>query len=553
MKNKKFLKFGIIFLSIVLIVSVVYFGFLRQSVLTPPTTVTLSNGKVYWVAANVANSMDESWTFNYRVGQNVNDYTLQDGSVVKPQKSMSIYFSKGDSYCYYTFTEQYKTVYVTGIIPETFKYWILNNANRVANVRIRDSSGNDITVNGAQTLDNTFYDKTDGKGSVTIQSQGLLVSDSDCPPQENVAVYVNKDGYAKVVYKDQLINKINSLGYFASFGNILNYLSSSVDENTQFLNSFNNYDMSPLSGYFKGYKNLGNSILTFTADQDYFDSVVYTPPKIVTPSIYQLICPSSIGTGASEGINVKIRNLDSGSSGYVNIIPTGTNVVITPLSRNMLLSDTISVPFTITAQSLAGTGRVDVQVCSQSQFGGSKCDSSSCSFNIIENNPVICGDGVCQASETNTTCPQDCGESQIICGNGKVEYGEQCDDGNIINGDGCSSTCQIENNQCGYWIRFPKFLGGKGIPNLFCIINNWFMKFRVIFSIILGFFSGLFAFLFSKDNIVNKKDKKEKWISPTIGVVLGIAIGFLAFTYFWLSLISLLILVIIKKIIPKLK
>ena len=30
------------------------------------------------------------------------------------------------------------------------------------------------------------------------------------------------------------------------------------------------------------------------------------------------------------------------------------------------------------------------------------------------------------------------------CGNGEEELGEQCDDGNIIGGDGCSSTCQLE-------------------------------------------------------------------------------------------------------------
>jgi len=30
-----------------------------------------------------------------------------------------------------------------------------------------------------------------------------------------------------------------------------------------------------------------------------------------------------------------------------------------------------------------------------------------------------------------------------VCGNAKVETGEQCDDGNINDGDGCSSTCQL--------------------------------------------------------------------------------------------------------------
>ena len=32
----------------------------------------------------------------------------------------------------------------------------------------------------------------------------------------------------------------------------------------------------------------------------------------------------------------------------------------------------------------------------------------------------------------------------VGCGDGIVQAGEQCDDGNVVNGDGCSSTCQIQ-------------------------------------------------------------------------------------------------------------
>ena len=32
-----------------------------------------------------------------------------------------------------------------------------------------------------------------------------------------------------------------------------------------------------------------------------------------------------------------------------------------------------------------------------------------------------------------------------MCGNGVLEAGEECDDGNLINGDGCSSRCRIED------------------------------------------------------------------------------------------------------------
>ncbi len=48
-----------------------------------------------------------------------------------------------------------------------------------------------------------------------------------------------------------------------------------------------------------------------------------------------------------------------------------------------------------------------------------------------------------------------------LCGNGITEYGEECDDGNIFDGDGCNSTCQVEvcddptlsidDDLVGYW------------------------------------------------------------------------------------------------------
>jgi cysteine-rich repeat protein len=37
----------------------------------------------------------------------------------------------------------------------------------------------------------------------------------------------------------------------------------------------------------------------------------------------------------------------------------------------------------------------------------------------------------------------------IICGNDILEEGEQCDDGNLIDDDGCSSVCQWEGGYCG--------------------------------------------------------------------------------------------------------
>ena len=69
---------------------------------------------------------------------------------------------------------------------------------------------------------------------------------------------------------------------------------------------------------------------------------------------------------------------------------------------------------------------------------------------------IVCGDGVVQAGEqcddgnavSSDGCSATCQTEQVqqnLCGNSVLEVGEQCDDGNIKDNDGCSSTCQTEN------------------------------------------------------------------------------------------------------------
>jgi cysteine-rich repeat protein len=35
---------------------------------------------------------------------------------------------------------------------------------------------------------------------------------------------------------------------------------------------------------------------------------------------------------------------------------------------------------------------------------------------------------------------------RAVCGDGDVDDGEECDDGNAVSGDGCSSSCEIEDD-----------------------------------------------------------------------------------------------------------
>ena len=65
--------------------------------------------------------------------------------------------------------------------------------------------------------------------------------------------------------------------------------------------------------------------------------------------------------------------------------------------------------------------------------------------------PVVCGDGAVgtgeQCDDGNVTGGDGCGATcqiEVVCGDGLTAPGEQCDDGNVAGGDGCSAICQVE-------------------------------------------------------------------------------------------------------------
>ena len=64
--------------------------------------------------------------------------------------------------------------------------------------------------------------------------------------------------------------------------------------------------------------------------------------------------------------------------------------------------------------------------------GGEQCDDGN----------TVDGDGCSSTCQIETPPPPP--PPTCCCGDGTINGGEQCDDGNTKDGDGCSSTCQIE-------------------------------------------------------------------------------------------------------------
>ena len=71
--------------------------------------------------------------------------------------------------------------------------------------------------------------------------------------------------------------------------------------------------------------------------------------------------------------------------------------------------------------------------------------TSALTDKLDEFNSGVIGPGHCGESCSD----EGSGSCGPTCGNGKLETGEQCDDGNTTSGDGCSSTCTTEGPKCG--------------------------------------------------------------------------------------------------------
>jgi len=166
------------------------------------------------------------------------------------------------------------------------------------------------------------------------------------------------------------------------------------------------------------------------------------------------------GTWISEEIvnlkegNYKIKYfIDNKKEADDNVSITIKLDNITLSGYNQLINSYHSKQLDLNTSQLCGTHTISIEV----ESDGDECNlsdnhASRQIYAECENppEPPVCGDRVCNGEETCSTCPSDCGvcpPQQPICGDGLInQVTEQCDDGNLANGDGCTNICEIEDD-----------------------------------------------------------------------------------------------------------
>ena len=514
----------VVLLLVGLIGAGIYYGQPTSQSILSFSNVEEIDGKLFWLVTASANNIDEGVNFLYR---SPNARVNSAGDTVEPVKGMSLSISKESSRCEYQTTKNTKS-YSFGVFPfkvsGSVDYYTLGNAQRVADVKFKE--GGDVSsIIDATVVDTIVLEDSDGEGEIVIQTQGLLAGKVDCPEVENVVVVVANNGEVAYLKRDLFLGLEDSL--------LPGIASGSTDEsifNSVFTSAFDSQPEFVSLNLVKGDIPIGNGVFTITADQDYFDSVVFSPPKPVNPKIENIFVSNEIANDASSTMQVEVINLED-NSGTIRIsASSSSDINVFPTSKNEILNDIIKVAFTLKSSDNAGDEVVSIEVCSTGQFSSSNCDSESVSIRILEKDDPLpeerCGDGDCQSSETKATCPEDC-----------LELGG----GNGIDDGDCKAIVLVEKT----------FLTGEvSIPNVFCEINKLVERVKLILAVILGLLGGLIGASYVLRFARFRKTKTNAIVGISVLVILGLIIGFLAFQFFWAILIFLIIVGVVRAFVP---
>ena len=151
--------------------------------------------------------------------------------------------------------------------------------------------------------------------------------------------------------------------------------------------------------------------------------------------------PIAAPYGTARDLDVTLGSGGVAAAQAGNYHYTITNAVVTGLT---LTSQVIAVAVSATC----GDGFVNdpSEICDDGNLNTGDGCNAAC---LLEVGEPCTGDTDCASNLCNVAAMPPVCAPPVGCGNGVLEAGEACDDGNNVNGDGCTAACQIEDgNPC---------------------------------------------------------------------------------------------------------
>ena len=190
-----------------------------------------------------------------------------------------------------------------------------------------------------------------------------------------------------------------------------------------------------------------STVVTITPVNDAPVITSSVPPTMVvgTPYVYNAVHSDPDGPGQTWSL--LLTHTCGGSINPSSGVLTFTPTALLPLcvvSIQVCDGGTPNLCGTQTAtvsQLLAcGNGTVNAgEVCDD----GNQTNGDGCENNCLLSDDEPCvDDDECASGQCDQPGSGTC-EPANVCGNGTVETGETCDDGNTVGGDGCEATCSI--------------------------------------------------------------------------------------------------------------
>jgi len=169
--------------------------------------------------------------------------------------------------------------------------------------------------------------------------------------------------------------------------------------------------------------------------------------------------PATLGLGESANYTVSIAPTLVGAGfaaellggGFLTPVSANTKVKKAAVTHSRRNNGVFSYDVEVTAPQAEGTVTLQTSMLAFNDANGEDGDAWNVGTLEIAVTDGVCGNGAIEGAEQcddgNTVDGDGCSASCLVegdCGDGTVNAGEACDDGNTVDGDGCSASCTLE-------------------------------------------------------------------------------------------------------------